>query len=30
MASKKATRKLGKGKKLTATKTLSLPPDGHR
>jgi len=30
MASKKATRKLSKSKKLTATKTLSLPPDGHR
>jgi hypothetical protein len=30
MASKKATRKLSKGQKLTATKTLSIPPDGYR
>jgi hypothetical protein len=30
MASKKVTKKLKKGKKLTATKTLSIPPDGHR
>jgi hypothetical protein len=30
MASKKTAKKLSKGKKLTATKTLILPPDGYR
>ena len=30
MATKKATKKLKKGAKLTARKTLSVPPDGHR
>jgi hypothetical protein len=30
MASKKATKKLKKGAKLTARKALNLPPDGLR